>query len=50
MQSDFGARGRAEAADEAALARIRRRAILVLAVSAISIEQAEKWATRAQLT
>ena len=35
---------RAEAADEEALARIRRRAILGLAVPAISIEQAEQWA------
>ena len=37
---------RAEAADEAALARIRRRAILALAVPAMSREQAERWATR----
>jgi putative acetyltransferase len=36
---------RAEAADEEALARIRRRAILGLAVPAISIEQAENWVT-----
>ena len=33
---------RAEAADEEVLARIRRSAILVLAVPAISMEQAEK--------
>jgi GNAT superfamily N-acetyltransferase len=38
---------RAEAADEDALARMRRRAILALAVPAMSMEQAEKWATRA---
>lgn len=38
---------RAEAADEEVLARIRRRAILALAVPAMSMEQAEKWATRA---
>ena len=38
---------RAEAADEEALARIRRRAILALAVPAMSIEQAEQWAMRA---
>ena len=38
---------RAEAADEEALARIRRRAILALAAPAMSMEQAEKWATRA---
>ena len=38
---------RAEAADEEVLARIRRRAILALAVPAMSIEQAEQWATRA---
>jgi GNAT superfamily N-acetyltransferase len=38
---------RAEAADEEALASIRRSAILALAVPAISIEQAEHWATRA---
>src|SRR5207247_9140170 len=37
---------RAEAADEEALARIRRRAILALAVPAMSREQAERWATR----
>src|SRR2546421_12163330 len=37
---------RAEAADEEALARIRRRAILALAVPAMSREQAEGWATR----
>jgi putative acetyltransferase len=37
---------RAEAADEEALAHIRRRAILALAVPAMSIEQAEAWATR----
>jgi putative acetyltransferase len=38
---------RAEAADEDALASVRRRAILALAVPAMSMEQAEKWATRA---
>jgi GNAT superfamily N-acetyltransferase len=38
---------RAEAADEEVLTSIRRRAILVLAVPAISLEQAEKWVTRA---
>lgn len=38
---------RAEAADEEALASIRRSAILALAVPAISMEQAEKWAMRA---
>jgi putative acetyltransferase len=38
---------RAEAADEEALATIRRRAILALAVPAISMKQAEQWATRA---
>ena len=38
---------RAEAADEAALAGIRRSAILLLAVPAMSMEQAETWATRA---
>ena len=38
---------RAEAADQEALASIRRRAILVLAVPAMSTEQAERWATRA---
>src|SRR6266403_5617859 len=37
---------RAEAADEEALARIRHRAILALAVPAMSREQAEGWATR----
>jgi nitroreductase len=37
---------RAEAADEGALASIRRRAILALAVPAMSKEQAERWATR----
>src|SRR5215468_12507503 len=37
---------RAEAADEDALASIRRRAILALAVPAMSREQAERWATR----
>jgi putative acetyltransferase len=37
---------RAEAADEEALANIRRGAILALAVPAMSVEQAEKWATR----
>ena len=38
---------RAEAADEEVLTSIRRRAILVLAVPAMSREQAEKWVTRA---
>ena len=38
---------RAEADDEEALARIRRSAILSLAVPAMSLEQAERWATRA---
>ena len=38
---------RAEAADEEVLERIRRRAILALAVPAMSMEQAEQWATRA---
>jgi ribosomal protein S18 acetylase RimI-like enzyme len=37
---------RAEAADEEALASIRRRAILALAVPAMSREQAERWAMR----
>src|SRR5438093_13565079 len=37
---------RAEAADEEVLASIRRRAILALAVAAMSREQAERWATR----
>ncbi len=37
---------RAEAADEESLASIRRRAILALAVPAMSREQAERWATR----
>jgi putative acetyltransferase len=37
---------RAEAADEEALSSIRRRAILALAVPAMSREQAERWATR----
>lgn len=37
---------RAETADEEALARIRRSAILALAVPALSLEQAEKWATQ----
>src|SRR5712691_2088466 len=37
---------RAEAADEEELASIRRRAILALAVPAMSREQAERWATR----
>lgn len=37
---------RAEAADEEALASIRRRAILALAVPAMSREQAGRWATR----
>jgi putative acetyltransferase len=38
---------RAKAADEEALAHIRRNAILALAVPAISVEQAEAWATQA---
>jgi putative acetyltransferase len=38
---------RAEATDEEALARIRRSAILALAVPAMPREQAEQWATRA---
>jgi nucleoside phosphorylase len=38
---------RAEAADEEALAQIRRSAILALAVPAISMAQAEQWATQA---
>ena len=38
---------RAEAADEEALTSIRRHAILALAVPAMSMEQAEEWATRA---
>jgi len=38
---------RAEAADEEALIRIRRCAILTLAVPAMSREQAETWAARA---
>src|SRR3989449_10143765 len=37
---------RAEVADGEALASIRRRAILALAVPAMSREQAERWATR----
>src|SRR5213083_913308 len=37
---------RAEAADDEALASIRRRAILALAVPAMSREQAERWAAR----
>jgi GNAT superfamily N-acetyltransferase len=37
---------RAEAADEEALSSIRRRAILALAVPAMSREEAERWATR----
>jgi putative acetyltransferase len=37
---------RAEAADEEALASMRRRAILALAVPGMSREQAEGWATR----
>jgi putative acetyltransferase len=35
---------RAEATDEETLAHIRRSAILVLAVPAMSVKQAEKWA------
>ena len=38
---------RAEAADEEALTKIRRRAILARAVPAMSMEQAETWAARA---
>jgi len=38
---------RAKATDEDALASIRRNAILVLAVSAMSMEQAERWSARA---
>ena len=38
---------RAEAAGEEVLASIRCRSILTLAVPAMSMEQAEKWATRA---
>jgi GNAT superfamily N-acetyltransferase len=38
---------RAEAGDEEALATIRRSAILALAVPVMSMQQAEKWATRA---
>jgi putative acetyltransferase len=38
---------RAEAADEESLASIRRSAILTLAVPVLSMEQAEKWASRA---
>ena len=38
---------RAEATDEQALAHIRRSAILMLAVPAMSMEQAEQWAARA---
>ena len=38
---------RAEATDEEALACIRRSAILALAVPAMSMEQAEHWATQA---
>jgi chloramphenicol 3-O phosphotransferase len=37
---------RADAADEAVLTRIRREAIRSLAVPALSMEQAEHWATR----
>jgi putative acetyltransferase len=37
---------RAEAADEEALAGVRRRAILALAVPAMSMERAARWATR----
>src|SRR5207245_355838 len=44
--SDLTQIRRAEAADEEALASIRRRAILALAVPAMSREQAERWATR----
>jgi putative acetyltransferase len=38
---------RATATDEEALASIRRNAILVLAVSAMSTEQAKQWSSRA---
>lgn len=38
---------RAKTTDEEALATIRRNAILVLAVSAMSMEQAEQWSARA---
>ena len=38
---------RAEAADEEALAQIRRSAILALAAPAMSTDQAKKWAARA---
>lgn len=38
---------RARATDQEALARIRRNAILVLAVPAMSMEQAERWCARA---
>jgi putative acetyltransferase len=38
---------RADDTDEEALARIRRSAILALAVPGMSMEQAEQWATRA---
>jgi hypothetical protein len=38
---------RGKASDEEALASIRRNAILVLAVSAMSMEQAEQWSARA---
>jgi len=37
---------RAESIDEEVLATIRRNAILTLAVPALSVEQAETWATR----
>ena len=37
---------RADVSDEEALASIRRSAILALAISAMSREQAEQWATR----
>ena len=46
-QADLMQIRRAEAGDWEALGRIRRSAILALAVPAMSIEQAEKWATRA---
>jgi putative acetyltransferase len=38
---------RAKATDEGVLARIRRTAILELAVSAMSLERAEQWSARA---
>jgi len=46
MASDLMQIRRAAPADEEALARIRRSAILALAVPAVSREQAERWAAR----